>query len=638
MKKIVISLAVMASVLGMTSCKDFLTEEVYDFYSPENMYRTASDAIVAITGVYAPMSQPGFMGSEFFQLIDLDGDHGCAEGWIINNGFADGNWQNTNSKFKNAWEQLYIMIERANVVIEKVPGINMDQALKDQVVGEAYFLRSMCYFYLVRLWGAVPAHAGMLRSDVFDYAAPRQPIQTIYDDFIIPGLKIAEEKMVYKNHSLALPVGRANKAAAKALLARVYLYIASASKTGANIWVKVGQQPGTSGSDISTSSVTNVIQQFTKATKMAGYENYDSDAYFKLAMEKAGELVAIEGTSQGYSLHPDFMDAFKDINKDKTENIFNLCASGLNKGTLYDYQQFMGYKGDQVQASGFGRGYMLVGNSFYLSYMEEYYGAKYCMQDGVKTEVLPAGKSDAGLQYYDIPSPNRHLRDERVEKGFKHTYSRLSSSTKLPDYWFFPQNEKNYWTLAECGSSDPFNAKNYQKSDNDTGCTTKYDSYTSVTGNRYTDATVSLIRYADVLLMYAEALNEVYGPTYVDPMGNNAIYYVNKVRTRSKAVPIPADGNGGCYGESEDDTSYPLLSTQEGFRSFVLEERGRELYYEMNRVFDLKRWGIYLDVMNKLNNVRAMSKRREAKHLFFPIPIEEIRANTALSADDNNGW
>ena len=102
MKKIAISLAVMAILFGATSCKDFLTEEVYDFYSPENMYRTESDAIVAITGVYAPMSQSSFLGSEFFQLIDLDGDHGCAEGWIINNGFADGNWQNTNSKFKYA--------------------------------------------------------------------------------------------------------------------------------------------------------------------------------------------------------------------------------------------------------------------------------------------------------------------------------------------------------------------------------------------------------------------------------------------------------------------------------------------------------------------------------------------------------
>jgi hypothetical protein len=58
----------------------------------------------------------------------------------------------------------------------------------------------------------------------------------------------------------------------------------------------------------------------------------------------------------------------------------------------------------------------------------------------------------------------------------------------------------------------------------------------------------------------------------------------------------------------------------------------------MNRVFDLKRWGIYLDVMNEVNAIRTMSKRRQEKHLLFPLPIEEVRANQSIDAGDNNGW
>ena len=642
MKRIFIALITTMSLFSVTSCKEFLTEDVYDFYTPENMYRTADDAMAAIAGVYAPMTQFNLLRSEFFQLVDLDQDHGCAEGWIINNGFADGTWQNANTKFKNAWEQLYIIIERANVAIDRIPEISMNETLRNHIVGEAYFLRAMSYFYLVRLWGRVPLRSAMFQADQFVYDAPRESIKKIYDEMIIDGLTTAEELMQYRSYN-QLQVGRADRGAAKALLAKVYLTIAAAAKQGADIYVKVGRQ--TSAALYRTNEVSNSIIVIPKSQAVAGYEAYNADEYFDLARRKAGELIALEGSGDGYRLHPTFMDCFKDINSDRTENIFNLNSSSMNANTLFDYQQFMSYKGDQVLASGFGRGYMLVGNSFYNSYKEEWYGAQYVMNNGVKELVQEAVRSqeaaDAGFGsgYLDIPSPNRHLRDERIELGFKHAYTRLSSNadgTEYPSNWFYPQTERTYYTVPECLMAPPYDSGNYQKSDSDTGCTTKYDVFTAVENNRYTDATVSILRYADVILMYAEALNEVYGPTYVDFTGKTAIDYVNQVRVRANAIPIIP--TGGCYGLDETDSSYPALNTQVGFRSFVLEERGRELYYEMNRIFDLKRWGMYLDVMNALDAVRAMSKRRQEKHLLFPIPIEELRANSALSVDDNNGW
>ena len=654
MKKILVYVTIVA-LFGATSCSDFLEEKVYDFYTPGNMYSTEDDAITAIAGVYQVFTDFNFMRSEFFQLIDLDQDHGCAEGWIINNGFADGNWQNTNTKFKNGWECLYKMIERANVVVENIPDItNCREAVKNQVLGEAHFLRAFCYFHLVRLWGRVPLRSVMFSPSNFEYSAPREEITTIYT-LIIDDLKKAEELMVWKNDPI-LQSGRANKAAAKALLAKVYLYIAAASKQDVSIWVKVGWQPGVSGSSVSTQTVTNEVvlvnktgNPFNVTAQMAGYENYNSEQYFQLAKEKAGELIILEGQTNGFRLCENFMDNFKGFgvnNEKNVENIWNLEPSGGNANTLYDYQQFMGYKGDQSSVTGFGRGYMLVGNSFYNSYKEEWYGAQYCMNNGVKELVELAGKTDASLGYYDIPSPNRHLRDERIELGFKHGYTRLNNNATDADYmkprfWFFPQTEKNYYTLAECGApdNDTWVSGDYQRSDSDTGCTTKYDWYSNVSGLRYTDASVSFLRYADVLLMYAEALNEVQGPVAYDELGHNAIYYLNKIRIRSRAIPIPEDGNVACYGDDSFNASFPFLNTREGFRSFVLEERGRELYYEMNRVFDMKRWGIYHSVMNRLDAIRQMNKARLPKHILFPIPIEERRANSAIGmSDDNNGW
>ena len=54
------------------------------------------------------------------------------------------------------WATLYQGIKRANVVIEKVPAIEMDTLLRNRYVGEARFLRGLFYFDLVRAWGGVP--------------------------------------------------------------------------------------------------------------------------------------------------------------------------------------------------------------------------------------------------------------------------------------------------------------------------------------------------------------------------------------------------------------------------------------------------------------------------------------------------
>lgn len=601
MKKIYL-LLIITLAITFTSCQSFLEEDIYDFYTPQNMYQSSQDAEVAIVGVYAPLISNNLFGSEFFQLIDLDQDHGCAEGWVINAGFADGNWQNTNNKFRNVWEQLYLIIERANVVIDKVPSIHMDETMKNHIIGEAYFMRSFAYFYLVRLWGRVPIRSSRFSEDNFMYDSPRMPIKTIYENVIIDGLNKAEELMLYKNSSLHIPTGRANKGVAQALLTKVYLYIASASKTNATVYVKCAKQ--IDATKYRTEEVSNKIIAVQKSISVSGYEDFNSDEYFELAREKAGELIAIENNSSGYALKQNFMDVFKGINTDQTENIFNLSTSAQSESTMSDLQQYYSYKGDQNTMSGFGRGYAFIGNAFYNSYLEESYGKK-----------------------ANTPQ-ERDNRDHRIVYGIKRVYTRLGGDGN-PRQWFYPQSEKTLYPEFESVANGG-NGAGYA-SDNDTGCTTKFDYFTGSANLRYTDATVSFLRYADVILMYAEALNETIGPEANDQFGHNAIWYVNRIRQRANAIEI--EGPMTCY-----DGDYPSLNTVEGLRSFILEERGREFFYEMNRVFDLKRWGIYLDVMNEVNAIRTMSKRRQEKHLLFPLPIEEIRANQAIDAGDNNGW
>lgn len=134
----------------------------------------------------------------------------------------------------------------------------------------------------------------------------------------------------------------------------------------------------------------------------------------------------------------------------------------------------------------------------------------------------------------------------------------------------------------------------------------------TITGN--SDAFFPLMRFSEVKLMFAEAENEVNGP------GSEAYNQLNDVRRRSKATDAPAG------------------MTKEDFRSFVLEERGREFTLEGIRRYDLIRWNIYLDVMNKIgigqNNI---SKVRQSRNILLPIPQAELNSNKAITGN-NPGW
>jgi len=136
-----------------------------------------------------------------------------------------------------------------------------------------------------------------------------------------------------------------------------------------------------------------------------------------------------------------------------------------------------------------------------------------------------------------------------------------------------------------------------------------------------TDVPWRVLRYADVLLIYAEAANEANGAPTQD-----ALNALNRVRIRSNATAKTLTGLAG-------------IGTLESFRSAVLEERAREFACEGDRRWDLIRWGIYLQAMNSIGGTDeiGIQKVRQNKHLLFPIPAGEISSNTSI--DKNNpGW
>lgn len=142
----------------------------------------------------------------------------------------------------------------------------------------------------------------------------------------------------------------------------------------------------------------------------------------------------------------------------------------------------------------------------------------------------------------------------------------------------------------------------------------------------YTSTNVSIIRYADVLLMIAEAENELHGPT------TTAHDAINEVRQRAGVITYTED-NGNNF------------IVKDAFRKAVQDERARELCFEGVRKMDLVRWGIFVSEMQiaanqAMNDSRTASRRdmmvevagkMSVRDILFPIPQSELKLNNKMT-------
>jgi len=131
------------------------------------------------------------------------------------------------------------------------------------------------------------------------------------------------------------------------------------------------------------------------------------------------------------------------------------------------------------------------------------------------------------------------------------------------------------------------------------------------------DANWMVLRYADVLLMFAEAENEINGPTQA------AYDAVNSIRKRAR------DENQNGIDEANEIAELPNLSglSKDEFRKAVWKERDMELCFEGHHRWDLIRQGRFVDVLNASNIAAKVTN----SNTLFPIPNLEILANPKLT-------
>lgn len=466
-------------------------------------------------------------------------------------------YQTTQGVILDKWKGNYEGVARANLVI-KLLGIAQADVTEDdkkRIGGEARFLRSHYYFELKRGFNNVP-----FVDETKDYGTGIESVPNTVD--IWPLIE-ADMKFAYENlPETQSAAGRANKWAAAAYLAKIYMY----------------------------------QKKFTEAKTL-----YDL-------------IIANGKTTNGkkYGLVPKFQDAFKAANDNNSESVFAIQAAA-NTGSVnnanpefdLNWPYNVGPNGPGNCCSFFQPSFEL-GNSF----RTDASGLPYL--DGSYNTAGKELKTDMGLKSSDPFTPDAGPVDPRLD----HSIGRRG----LPflDWIDHPGND---W-IRNQPNAGPYTPKKYAYYRTDVGSLQDNSSWTP----GYTAINVNIIRYADVLLMAAEAEIEV-GSL------EKAREYVNIVRKRAaNPESFVKRANGAVAANYVISVYQTPFASKDIARSAVRFERKLELSGEGHRFFDLVRWEIADSAINaylayegkKLSGALGGTKFTAKKNEFLPVPQEQI--------------
>lgn len=476
-----------------SSCRKYLDKVPLDSVNTENFWRTEEDAIAAINGAYQPLQWP-----KLYNLRIWTTDIWAGNSVVGAGGGTDGietqdisNFVTTtdNAAALDIWRGPAPGILRANMVLENVPGMNISEALKNRILGEARFLRAHYYFILVRLFGDVP----LLTEP--QYAGDNlRPVRTskaqVYDQ-IIQDFTEAINLLPTKQSYSGTDIGRASKGAAMGMLAKVYLTLGSYQKT------------------------VDLCQQLS---------------------------------TMGYALNVNYADNFNPQTENSPESLFEVQYIGKTSYSFWSNEN----QASWVSTFTGPRNSDLVGGG---------YGWNQPTQEFVSSYEAGDKRKDATILYQGGPQFDGK------------TYSSNNSTTGY--------NLRKFLVPKSISPDYDTNPANFP-----------------------------VLRYADVLLMWAEALNELGKTAEAQLPSSNPAATLNKVRARAGLADVTG-------------------LSQAALRDKILRERRMELAFEGHWWFDLIRVknGQYgIQFLNSIGKSNATTK-----HLLLPIPQKEIDANPNLT-------
>lgn len=226
------SIYLFSLIISLTACSDGFTDlaPISD-RNVVNFYKTAGDMEVAVNAIYSTLQERGCYNESYWIMQELRSDNtfwdasGLAEIVVVLDDFEE---FADNEIVLRAWNDSYLGISRANIVLARIDGVDMDQGLKDQFRGEALFLRSLFYYHLAVSFENIPLVLTETQSVDEGTKHVQVNASTVYTQ-LLKDLSDAET-LLPQSYSGG-NIGRATKGAAATLLAKIQL--TTGDKSGA---------------------------------------------------------------------------------------------------------------------------------------------------------------------------------------------------------------------------------------------------------------------------------------------------------------------------------------------------------------------------------------------------------------------
>ena len=569
----------------------------------DGYYNSEQKLIYGLAGVYGVLNSEAIYGN-YYSLQIANADDLCYFNNYNNSESRPDRYNHSagTATIYDTWSKLYEGIKNANRYIEAVEKTEIDPGKLSVDIGlyiaEARFLRAYYHFLLAQAWGDVPLRVKATTSpnpnDVQMAATPQEQV-----------LKWCANEIEATIPDLYEPIdntpSRVSQTVAQGILARVYLFMAGES-----------------------------VKQIDGLDKK---EMYRRAAYW------ANEVIA----SHKHDLNESYEEIFINMIRDQYDTQFH--------ESMWEAE----FLGDRTSATDWTNGRIgdLIGlrsqsrttnySEWACNYSYGYYNGSYTLwqlyweNDRTADETASATVIDKRLTWtlpgYNYRGMNnqkisyKNKAGETVTRYLQQTQSMFKTPWVYNNNFAMPDIEGLDQTIEDAFDPadlvyDPTvmcavrNAGKWRRE-------TVYEKQMSAK-SLYTTINFPILRYADVLLMYAEAINE-----YAGAPDDQAKEAIREIRKRA--------------GVKTDES---LLGDYRSFRDLVRNERGRELAFEGLRKWDLIRWGTFVEKMhnagtnqpteNKYRNVSytnyasANYANVTARHIYLPIPTKELAVNHAL--------
>jgi len=229
MRKFILLFTLCTLFVG-TSCDndEFLDQPLRGRQELKDFFRDGTSSTNFVNGIYVNVNGKDLYEANFYRQIN---EMATDDNWSGNTiqprpditGIAAYNVFAGSLYFNLFWQNHYLGVTRANIALDFIPDVDMDENLKTRLLAEARFLRAFFYFDLVRSFGGVPiitSYDELFESDI--YERKRATVDEVYQ-LIEEDLTFAANNLPLKSEYSGADAGRATKGAAQGILAKMLL-------------------------------------------------------------------------------------------------------------------------------------------------------------------------------------------------------------------------------------------------------------------------------------------------------------------------------------------------------------------------------------------------------------------------------